>query len=118
MAWRRPTRRQFLGAALGGAVLGVSSAPLVAAPAQAPPVGAGIVPLNDDLFVVSIPGEANVVVHLDAEGVVLVDGASKAGADALAAAVGKVAGNRPVHTLFNTHWHPEQTGSNERLGTA
>ena len=25
---------------------------------------------------------------------------------------------RPVHTLFNTHWHPEQTGSNERLGKA
>src|SRR5262245_34795973 len=24
----------------------------------------------------------------------------------------------PVHTIFNTHWHPEQTGSNERLGKA
>ena len=23
-----------------------------------------------------------------------------------------------VHTLFNTHWHPEQTGSNQRLGAA
>ena len=23
-----------------------------------------------------------------------------------------------VHTLFNTHWHPEQTGSNESLGQA
>jgi len=23
-----------------------------------------------------------------------------------------------VHTLFNTHWHPEQTGSNEKLGMA
>ena len=23
-----------------------------------------------------------------------------------------------VHTIFNTHWHPEQTGSNERLGEA
>ena len=23
---------------------------------------------------------------------------------------------RRVHVLFNTHWHPEQTGSNERLG--
>jgi glyoxylase-like metal-dependent hydrolase (beta-lactamase superfamily II) len=25
---------------------------------------------------------------------------------------------KTVHTLFNTHWHPEQTGSNERLGKA
>jgi len=25
-------------------------------------------------------------------------------------------GSGKVHTLFNTHWHPEQTGSNERLG--
>ena len=24
----------------------------------------------------------------------------------------------PVHTFFNTHWHAEQTGSNERLGKA
>ena len=23
-----------------------------------------------------------------------------------------------MHTLINTHWHPEQTGSNERLGKA
>ena len=23
-----------------------------------------------------------------------------------------------VHTLFNTHWHPEQTGLNEQIGKA
>jgi cyclase len=23
-----------------------------------------------------------------------------------------------VHTLINTHWHPEQTGSNEAVGSA
>ena len=27
-------------------------------------------------------------------------------------------GAKKVHTLINTHWHPEQTGSNERLGKA
>ena len=27
-------------------------------------------------------------------------------------------GGGRVHTLFNTHWHPEQTGSNGRLGAA
>jgi cyclase len=30
----------------------------------------------------------------------------------------KETGAKKVHTLFNTHWHPEQTGSNERLGKA
>jgi glyoxylase-like metal-dependent hydrolase (beta-lactamase superfamily II) len=27
-------------------------------------------------------------------------------------------GSGKIHTLFNTHWHPEQTGSNEKLGMA
>ena len=27
-------------------------------------------------------------------------------------------GNRRVHTLFNTHWHLDQIGSNEALGNA
>jgi glyoxylase-like metal-dependent hydrolase (beta-lactamase superfamily II) len=33
-------------------------------------------------------------------------------------AVSTLPGGGPVHTIFNTHWHPEQTGSNERLGAA
>ena len=39
------------------------------------------------------------------------------GSDALMKAVAGLPGGGPVHTIFNTHWHPEQTGSNERLGT-
>jgi len=27
-------------------------------------------------------------------------------------------GGGPVQTLFNTHWHPEQTGLNDALGKA
>ena len=38
--------------------------------------------------------------------------------DALMKAVAGLPGGGPVHTIFNTHWHPEQTGSNERLGKA
>ena len=33
-------------------------------------------------------------------------------------AVSGLPGGGPVHTIFNTHWHPEQTGSNEQLGKA
>ena len=38
--------------------------------------------------------------------------------DALMKAVAGLPGGGPVHTIFNTHWHPEQTGSNEPLGKA
>jgi len=67
---------------------------------------------------VRLPGEANVVAQTSADGVVLVDGGSAAASDALIKAVGSLPGGGRVHTLFNTHWHPEQTGSNERLAKA
>jgi cyclase len=49
---------------------------------------------------------------------VLVDGGSAGGADSLMQAVASLPGARPVQTLVNTHWHPEQTGSNELVGKA
>jgi len=50
---------------------------------------------------------------------VLVDGGSAKGSDAVLKAVAALPnGGGKINTLFNTHWHPEQTGSNEKLGTA
>ena len=66
----------------------------------------------------SLPGEANVVVQTGADGVLLVDGASAGAHDALMKAVAALPGTGPVRTIFNTHWHPEQTGSNEQFGKA
>jgi glyoxylase-like metal-dependent hydrolase (beta-lactamase superfamily II) len=74
--------------------------------------------LSDDLFVVRVPGEANVIAQTGSDGVVLVDGGSASGSDALMKAVSGLPGSGPVRTLFNTHWHPEQVGSNERLSKA
>ena len=80
---------------------------------------AGTVRLGDDLFVVRIPGEANVVAQTGAGGVLLVDGGSAGASDALDESRCRYCpGGGPVHTIFNTHWHAEQTGSNERLGKA
>jgi cyclase len=118
--FRLQTRRQILKAAIGGAagiVLGARSLPLDAA-RQAPSDGNGTLRLSDDLFIVRIPGEANVVARTSADGVVLVDGGSAKGSDALMNAVSGLPGGGRVQTIFNTHWHPEQTGSNERLGKA
>jgi glyoxylase-like metal-dependent hydrolase (beta-lactamase superfamily II) len=115
------TRRQILKAAIGGAaglVLGAPAGRLTAAAAQAAPDSAGTQRLTDDLFVIRLPGEANVVAHTGANGVLLVDGGSAGAADALMKAVAALPGGGPVHTIFNTHWHPEQTGSNELLGKA
>ena len=118
---RLQTRRQILKAAIGGAagiVLGAPVLRLSGAQAQAVPESAGTLRLADDLFIVRIPGEANVVAQTDANGVLLVDGGSAGASDALMKAVSGLPGGGPVRTLFNTHWHPEQTGSNERLGKA
>jgi len=118
---RRQTRRQILKAAIGGAagiVLGAPVLRLSGAQAQAVPESTGTLRLADDLFVVRIPGEANVVAQTDANGVLLVDGGSAGASDALMKAVSGLPGGGPVRMLFNTHWHPEQTGSNERLGKA
>ena len=114
----RPTRRHLLKTALAGAAGIALGAPvrLLASAQAAPP--AATLRLADDLFVVTVPGAANVVVHTSPAGVVLVDGASAATSAALLQAVAALPGASPVRTLFNTHWHPEQTGSNEVLGQA
>lgn len=59
--------------------------------------------------VFAIPG-------LTEDGIMMVDGGLAAHSDALLDAVFDTFGKDRVHTLVNTHWHPEQTGCNERLG--
>ena len=115
------TRRTFLTLSAAGAAgfaLGTPAGRLAAAPLQAAADAAGTVRLADDLFIIRIAGEANVIAHTGPDGVVLVDGGSARAADALMKAVASLPGGGAVHTLFNTHWHPEQTGLNEQLGKA
>ena len=107
------TRRQILKAAAGAAGLALA-APIGRLAAQ----DAGIERLSDDLFVVRIPGEANVLAQTGGNSALLVDGASAAASDALMKAVAGLPNGGRVHTLFNTHWHAEQTGANERIGNA
>ncbi len=102
------TRRTFIKATAAG----------LAGPcafAQAPKITSA--QLGDNLYMLSGAG-ANVIARTGADSVVLVDGGLKENADALAQAVAALPNGGKIHTLFNTHWHPEQTGSNEKLGTA
>lgn len=105
-------------AGAAGFVLGTPELRLAAASPQTDTAAGVVTRLNDDLFVVTVPGEANVVALTGTDGVLLVDGASARGSDTLMRAVAGLPGAGPVHTIFNTHWHPEQTGSNEQLGKA
>ena len=106
-----PTRRTFLKAATGA----LAVAPLRLRAEL--PVNVTNSPLGDNLYLLSGAG-CNIVVRTGADGVVMVDGGLAQNAAALAQAVAALPNSGPVRTLFNTHWHPEQTGSNQDLGMA
>jgi len=52
------------------------------------------------------------------DGSLMIDGGLADHADALVAAVMTATRTTRIHTLINTHWHPEQTGANEAVGRA
>src|SRR6185437_2300055 len=103
------TRRQLLKTTVAGAAGAIGAPALRLSAAQPAPEVQGNVKLSDDLYIVHVPGEAAVVAHTGADGVLLVDGGSTAGSDAVLKAVAALpGGSGRIHTLFNTHWHPEQ----------
>ena len=108
-------RRAFLEALLGSAA-GTAAAAVFAprAWARAPAAPLAITPLSDSLTLISGAG-GNIVALATREGVLLVDGGSAEHTADVLRALESRAGHRPVVTLFNTHWHWDHTGSNERL---
>jgi cyclase len=105
-------RRAVLQAAVGG-LIGLSLSRLAAAAASEP----SVVRVNDKLSVIAGVG-GNVVALSTSDGVVLVDGGAAARTSALVSALRKLPGEGRVRTLFNTHWHADQTGSNESFAKA
>ena len=73
----------------------------------------GVTRLNDRLSLLSGVG-TNVLVLSTNDGLVLVD----SGAPQYTAALMKELGSKRVQTVFNTHYHLENTGSNEALSQA
>jgi glyoxylase-like metal-dependent hydrolase (beta-lactamase superfamily II) len=61
--------------------------------------------------VVVIPG-------LTENGALMIDGGLAANSPALLQAAFEASGQERIHTLINTHFHPEHTGSNEAAGAA
>jgi cyclase len=76
-----------------------------------------VTPLTEKLLLIC-GGGGNVTVFNSPEGVLMVDGGSPEASSQVLRLVKKHTGASKVHTLFNTHWHWDQTGSNRTLGKA
>lgn len=111
------SRRHFLGTstrALGAATLGGAFAPL--ASAQSAPADITRIDLGYAWVLQGAGGNVLTIPGMNENGALMVDGGLEANSDTLLEAVFDISGQERVHTMINTHWHPEQTGSNERVG--
>jgi glyoxylase-like metal-dependent hydrolase (beta-lactamase superfamily II) len=110
------SRRGFVRTAIASAGAALAASPLaslLAAQAAAPLAAEALGPQLSLLT----GGGGNVLAFGSADGALLIDGGARAQSAALLKlALGSVNAAK-VHTLVNTHWHPDQTGSNETLGT-
>jgi glyoxylase-like metal-dependent hydrolase (beta-lactamase superfamily II) len=77
--------------------------------------GAGRLP---DRFAIFDGGGANVVVFSAGDGLVLVDSGAPHSGDKLIANLETFGGGKKARTLFNTHYHLDQTGNNEVFAAA
>ena len=111
---------QVLGAASAGGVLGSLS---VLAPSRTA-LAAGAAAITTTALTPKERGGltllqgagCNVVAMSGPDGALLIDGGLAANSEALLKAVGAATGSSRTSTLINTHWHPEQTGSNLSVG--
>jgi glyoxylase-like metal-dependent hydrolase (beta-lactamase superfamily II) len=102
-------RRELLKGALAGTVA-ISIPSLLRGQATS-----AVRKLTDKIVVVpgGDGGGSNVVAFSTGDGILLVDSGVPKYGDKLVAALKDVAANSKVHTLFNTHYHLDQTGNNE-----
>jgi glyoxylase-like metal-dependent hydrolase (beta-lactamase superfamily II) len=111
------SRRNFLNTgarALGAATLGSAFSPL--ANAQSAETEITLVELGYAWVLQGAGCNVFTIPGMNENGALMIDGGLSQHSDVLLDAVYNTIGQDRIHTLINTHWHPEQTGSNERLG--
>ena len=109
-------RRNFLKSALGAAAalpLGLLGA---RAHSRSQTTSLSVEHLTDSLLLISGSG-CNIVALKGPDGVLMVDGGSADRSAEVLQAIEHEFGSAP-RILFNTHWHPEHVGCNERVGKA
>ena len=104
----RLDRRQLLAGVAGG-LLGS-----LVLPRRTTAQANGITPLNNRLGVVTTGG-TNVMVLVTPDGLVLVDSGAPDLIERLVGSLRQLWPQDRVATVFNTHWHTENTGANEIL---
>jgi len=111
-------RRQVLKGAVTGA-LSLWAAPLVRAQQT---TASGVSKLTDKIAVID-GGSSNVVAFSTGDGILLVDSGAANSRNVLLerlknfALTAKVQGTGKIHTVFNTHYHVDQTGNNEAFSS-
>ena len=103
-------RRAFLGGLAGIALAHRAFAQASSVPLEAKK-------LTDNFLLITGAG-GNVLAVIGSDGVLLVNGGSAERSAELLKLVAEHSGGKPVQVLFNTCWHPQNTGSNEALGKA
>jgi|SoiMethySBSTD1v2_1073268.scaffolds.fasta_scaffold61155_2 cyclase len=63
-------------------------------------------------------GFVNAAIQVGDEGVLVVDTLVEPLADKFLAEIRKIAGNKPIRNIINTHVHPDHTGGNEKIARA
>jgi glyoxylase-like metal-dependent hydrolase (beta-lactamase superfamily II) len=104
-------RRQLLTGVVGGLLASI------VLPRRSAAQQVGHIELNDRLSLVTTGG-TNVVALSTDEGLVLVDSGTLEFSDALMTSVRQFSSGSRVKTLFNTHWHLQNTASNSALRQA
>lgn len=107
-------RRVLCRSVLCGAVGVLLACPVFA---QSSPSSLSVTQLGEQLFQVSGAG-ANVVVLSQPDGLLLVNGGSREHSTELVALLNERFKGARIKVLFNTDWHPENTGLNETVGAA
>jgi cyclase len=108
------SRRVILKGALGG-LTGLTLPPFAVSSFAADPLR--ITRVTDELVMLTRAG-GNILACSTSDSRVLVDSGAAEFTDAVLATLGELAGAARVGTLFNTHWHLDQVGSNGAFGRA
>ena len=80
---------------------------------EAAPQGVGMLHVQGRVHMLVVGG-VNIAVQVGDDGVLLVDAGTEATAPQVIAAI-RTLSTKPIHTIINTHVHPDSTGGNEAL---
>jgi glyoxylase-like metal-dependent hydrolase (beta-lactamase superfamily II) len=109
---QRLERRCHVRTATLASVTAIAIVSMVSAQQPAPPAS-GVLHVQGGIHMVVVNG-INAAIQIGDEGVLLVDAGDSAIAPQIIAAVRSLS-NKPIHTIVNTHVHPDHVGGNESI---